>query len=51
MLLPSDTDSIYICLDLLVRHVFDVQSVSAERVVDFLDAACKDRIEPFIDKS
>ena len=37
--IASDTDSIYICLDLLVRHVFDVQSVSAERVVDFLDAA------------
>ena len=49
--IASDTDSIYICLDLLVRHVFDVQSVSAERVVDFLDAACKDRIEPFIEKS
>ena len=49
--IASDTDSIYICLDLLVRHVFDVQSVSAERVVDFLDAACKERIEPFIDKS
>ena len=49
--IASDTDSIYICLDLLVRHVFDVQSVSAERVVDFLDAACKDRIEPYIDKS
>jgi DNA polymerase elongation subunit (family B) len=49
--IASDTDSIYICLDLLVRHVFDVQSVSAERVVDFLDAACKDRIEPFIDRS
>ena len=49
--IASDTDSIYICLDLLVRHVFDVQSVSAERVVDFLDAAAKDRIEPFIDRS
>ena len=49
--IASDTDSIYICLDLLVRHVFDVQNVSAERVVDFLDAACKERIEPFIDRS
>ena len=49
--IASDTDSIYICLDLLVRHVFDVQSVSKERVVDFLDTACKERIEPFIDKS
>ena len=49
--IASDTDSIYICLDLLVRHVFDGKDVPAEKVVDFLDAACKDRIEPFIDKS
>ena len=49
--IASDTDSIYISLDLLVRSVFDVQNVSAERVVDFLDVACKERIEPFIDKS
>lgn len=49
--IASDTDSIYICLDLLVRSVFDVQNVPAERIVNFLDAACKDRIEPFIDKS
>ena len=49
--IASDTDSIYICLDLLVRSVFDVQDVPAERIVNFLDAACKDRIEPFIDKS
>ena len=46
--IASDTDSIYICLDLLVRSVFDVQSVSAQRIVSFLDAACKERIEPFI---
>ena len=49
--IASDTDSIYISLDLLVRSVFDVQNVSAERVVDFLNVACKERIEPFIDRS
>ena len=49
--IASDTDSIYISLDLLVRSVFDVQDVPAERIVSFLDAACKDRIEPFIDRS
>ena len=49
--IASDTDSIYICLDLLVRHVFDGKDVPSERIVDFLDAACKDRIEPFIDRS
>ena len=49
--IASDTDSIYICLDLLVRHVFDGKDVSSERIVNFLDAACKKRIEPFIDRS
>ena len=49
--IASDTDSIYICLDLLVRSVFDGKDVSKERIVNFLDDACKKRIEPFIDKS
>ena len=49
--IASDTDSIYICLDLLVRNVFDGKDVPPARIVDFLDAACKDRIEPFIDRS
>ena len=49
--IASDTDSIYLCLDLLVRTVFDGKDVPSERVVDFLDAACKERIEPFIDRS
>ncbi len=49
--IASDTDSIYICLDLLVRAVFDGKDVSKERIVSFLNAACKDQIEPFIDRS
>ena len=49
--IASDTDSIYICLDLLVRSVFAVPEVSKERIVNFLDTACKERIEPFIDRS
>ena len=49
--IASDTDSIYLCLDLLVNRVFDAQDVSKSRIVNFLDAACKDRIEPFIDRS
>ena len=49
--IASDTDSIYICLDLLVNSVFDVQNVPKERIVNFLDAACKTKIEPFIDKA
>jgi DNA polymerase elongation subunit (family B) len=49
--IASDTDSIYICLDLLVSSVFDVQEVSQEKIVNFLDSACKSRIEPFIEQS
>tara|TARA_B100000003_G_scaffold121032_1_gene108388 strand:- start:331 stop:1806 length:1476 start_codon:yes stop_codon:yes gene_type:complete len=49
--IASDTDSIYVCLDLLVSSVFNVQDVPPQRIVNFLDAACKDRIEPFIDRS
>jgi len=49
--IASDTDSIYICLDLLVSSVFPSPDVPSERIVNFLDTACKERIEPFIDKS
>ena len=49
--IASDTDSIYLCLDLLVNSVFDVQNVPKERIVSFLDSACKDKIEPFIEKA
>ena len=49
--IASDTDSIYLCLDLLVRSVFDAQDVSTERIVKFLDAACQKQIEPFIERS
>ena len=49
--IASDTDSIYLCLDLLVNRVFDVQNVSKERIVNFLDDACKNKIEPYIEKA
>ena len=49
--IASDTDSIYICLDLLVRSVFNARDVSKESIVSFLDRACQDRIEPFISRS
>ena len=49
--IASDTDSIYICLDLLVRSVFASRDVPKESIVSFLDRACQDRIEPFISRS
>lgn len=48
--IASDTDSIYLCLDLLVNSVFDVQKVSKERIVDFINDACEKRFEPYISK-
>tara|TARA_Y100000004_G_scaffold145580_1_gene166118 strand:- start:1151 stop:2458 length:1308 start_codon:yes stop_codon:yes gene_type:complete len=48
--IASDTDSIYLCLDLLVSSVFDVQKVSKERIVDFINDACEKRFEPYISK-
>ena len=49
--IASDTDSIYICLDDLVTKVYGDKDVGQEKVVDFLDKACKEKIEPFIDRS
>ena len=49
--IASDTDSIYLSLDKLVTTVYGDQEVSQEKVVNFLDKACKEKIEPFIDKS
>ena len=49
--IASDTDSIYISLDDLVTKVYGDKEVSQEKVVDFLDKACKEKIEPFIDRS
>jgi DNA polymerase elongation subunit (family B) len=48
--IASDTDSIYITLDGLVKHVFP-DGADDMKIVEFLDTACKKRIEPFIDKS
>lgn len=52
----SDTDSLYIVFDKLVDKVFaERQFVSEseykEAVVQFLDNAARDKIEPYIDKS
>ena len=48
--IASDTDSIYITLDALVNRVFP-DGAEDLKIVEFLDTACKTRIEPFIDKS
>ena len=52
--IASDTDSIYLKLGPLVNSVYGVDgvvSLPTVKVIDFMDRVCKDRIEPFIDKS
>lgn len=49
--IASDTDSIYVCLDKLVQSVFTKGQDDPIKIVDFIDKACRTRIEPFIDSA
>ena len=53
--IASDTDSLYITFDRLVKQVFakgdGVQNLDTDRVVKFLDDVAQKKIEPFIDQS
>jgi DNA polymerase elongation subunit (family B) len=49
--IASDTDSIYLHMGPLVDHVYKDKVVETEKIVEFLDKACEERIQPFIDKS
>ena len=48
--LAIDTDSVYVCFDALVKHVFKDTS-NTNDVINFLDKVAKTKIEPVIDKS
>ena len=49
--IASDTDSIYLDLGPLVRQVYGDKIPDKGKVVDFLDKACEDQVEVFIEKS
>ena len=51
--IASDTDSIYLSLDKLVCETIIKQKPNAntKQIIAFLDKACEDRIQPFIDKA
>lgn len=52
--IASDTDSIYLKLGPLVNAVYGVDKVvklPKEKVIDFMDRVCEQRIQPFIDES
>ncbi len=46
-----DTDSVYICMDDLVKQVYGDTIVDKNKVVDFLDKVCSEQMEKIIDKS
>ena len=50
--LACDTDSMYITLDKLVDMAFAKRdkAPTTDEIVSFLDRACQDKIEPYIDK-
>jgi DNA polymerase elongation subunit (family B) len=48
-IIASDTDSIYICLDSLVKKVLKNET-DVNKIVDFLDKSVSKLIEPFIEK-
>ena len=48
--IASDTDSIYLRLGELVDKVY-TGSKDTDKVIDFMDKVCEDKLQPFIDKS
>jgi DNA polymerase elongation subunit (family B) len=49
--IASDTDSVYLNLGPLVDMVYGSKGTPKEKIVDFIDKACEEKIEPFIDRS
>jgi DNA polymerase elongation subunit (family B) len=49
--IASDTDSVYLHLGPLVDMVYGSKNTPKEKIVDFIDKACSEKIEPFIDRS
>ena len=50
--IASDTDSVYVNLGPLVNMVYGSKSeTKVETIVDFVNKACTEKFEPFIDKS
>lgn len=49
--IASDTDSVYLHLGPLVNMVYGNKTIEEEKIVDFIDKSCQDKIEPFIDRA
>jgi DNA polymerase elongation subunit (family B) len=48
--IASDTDSIYINLEPIVKKVYPKET-DTKRIIKFMDEVCKQKIQPFIDES
>ena len=46
-----DTDSVYICMDDLVKQVYGDDVEDKNKIIDFLDKVCAEQMEKIIDKS
>ncbi len=46
-----DTDSVYICMNDLVKKVFEEKEEDKNKKIDFLDKVCSEQMEKIIDKS
>ena len=46
-----DTDSVYICMNDLVKKVFEEKEEDKNKIIDFLDKVCSEQMEKIIDKS
>jgi DNA polymerase elongation subunit (family B) len=49
--IASDTDSIYLRLNELVQKVYGNDTIGEQKVIEFMDRVCQQKIQPFIDKS
>jgi DNA polymerase elongation subunit (family B) len=49
--IASDTDSIYLRLNELVQKVYGNDTINGQKVIEFMDRVCQQKIQPFIDKS
>jgi len=52
--IASDTDSIYLRLNELVLKVYGANgtvSLPTQKVIDFMDKVCEEKLQPYIDKS
>ena len=50
-IIASDTDSVYLHLGPLVSMVYGQKNTTEDKIVEFLDKACREKIEPFIDRA